>query len=133
MADGPGQSKITSMVSHNGYYGCRVCEIPGSFNVCSNTCTYTWSAFTRTQPHFRTLSRFNVCLEEIEYLKSIGTRNINVRGIKDISPLNYLIFIPTQALYDYFHLCLEVSLLRSQTIQLKTSNYGKLNTNVLYL
>ncbi|CAF1150085.1 unnamed protein product [Rotaria sordida] len=106
-ADAPGQSKITQMVAHNGYYGCRVCEYEGSYSAVDNTCIYSWSSFERIHPSFRTRDRFELCLQEVEHLKTMHKKNINVRGIKGISPLNHLIFIPTQAIYDYFHLCLE--------------------------
>ena len=113
-ADGPGQSKITEMVAHNGYYACRICEFEGSYSAANNTCTYSWSLYERTCPSFRTRHRFESCLKDVERLQGDGYRNINVRGVKCISPLNHLIFIPTQAIYDYFHLCLEVSPLQSQ-------------------
>ena len=108
-ADGPGQSKATQMVSHNGYFACRVCEIEGNYHAADKTCTYPWSLFHHTDPYFRTRHRFALCLQEVHRLRAIDSKNVNVRGIKDISPLNQLIFIPTQAIYDYFHLCLEVS------------------------
>ncbi|CAF2042228.1 unnamed protein product, partial [Rotaria magnacalcarata] len=105
-ADGPGQSKITDIVSHNGYYACRVCEMHGCYITGDNTCTYPWSLFERTSPPFRTRDRFEYCINEIKRLKAMGNRNINVMGIKNISPLNDIIFIPTQSIYDYMHLCL---------------------------
>jgi hypothetical protein len=113
-ADGPGQSKITQMTSHNGYFACRICEFEGIYNPYDKTCTYPWSSFVHTHPSFRTKDRFELCLGEAERLENMGKTNINVRGIKGRSPLNQLMFIPTQAVYDYFHLCLEVSLLLSQ-------------------
>ncbi|CAM4965137.1 unnamed protein product [Rotaria socialis] len=106
-ADGPGQSKITQMVSHNGYFGCRICELEGRYRSIDRTCTYPWSSFEHTCPSFRIKDRFERCLKEADRLKIIGNKNINVYGIKGVSPLNQLIFIPTQAIYDYFHLCLE--------------------------
>ncbi|CAF3405161.1 unnamed protein product [Rotaria sp. Silwood1] len=106
-ADGPGQSKITEMISHNGYYGCRVCEFEGIYYYSDRTCTYPWSIYVQTNPPFRTRDRFESCLKEAEYLKNIGDKNINVFGIKGVSPLNRLLFVPTQAIYDYFYLCLE--------------------------
>ncbi|CAF4111990.1 unnamed protein product [Rotaria magnacalcarata] len=105
-ADGPGQSKITDIVSHNGYYACRVCEMHGCYITGDNTCTCPWSLFERTSPPFRTRDRFEYCINEIKRLKAMGNRNINVMGIKNISPLNDIIFIPTQSIYDYMHLCL---------------------------
>ncbi|CAF3129620.1 unnamed protein product [Rotaria sp. Silwood2] len=106
-ADGPGQSKITEMISHNGYYACRVCEFEGIYYDSDRTCTYPWSVYVQENPRFRTRNRFESCLNEAEYLKNTGGKNINVFGIKGVSPLNRLLFIPTQAIYDYFHLCLE--------------------------
>ena len=102
------------MVSHNVYYACRICEFEGSYSTINNTCTYSFSLYERTKPSFRTRDRFESCLMEVEHLQGDGYRNISVRGVKGISPLNHLIFIPTQAIYDYFHLCLEVSSLQSQ-------------------
>ncbi|CAF4356067.1 unnamed protein product, partial [Rotaria magnacalcarata] len=107
-ADGPGQSKITQMVSHNGYFVCRVCEMEGRYESINRTCTYPWSSFEHTCPSFRTKNLFEWCLKETDRLKIIGDKYINIYGIKGVSPLNQLIFIPTQALYDYFHLCLEI-------------------------
>ncbi|CAF4040226.1 unnamed protein product, partial [Rotaria sp. Silwood1] len=95
------------MISHNGYYGCRVCEFEGIYYYSDRTCTYPWSIYVQTNPPFRTRDRFESCLKEAEYLKNIGDKNINVFGIKGVSPLNRLLFIPTQAIYDYFYLCLE--------------------------
>ncbi|CAF1936031.1 unnamed protein product [Rotaria magnacalcarata] len=109
-ADGPGQSKVTEMVSHNGYYACRVCEIEGQYSAVAGTCTYAWSSYELTDPPFRTKDKYEICLQQVEHLKKTNNKNINIRGIKGISPLNHLIFIPTQAVYDYMHLCLEVSL-----------------------
>ncbi|CAF1391371.1 unnamed protein product [Adineta ricciae] len=106
-ADGPGQSKATQMVSHNGYFACRVCEIEGNYYAADKTSTYPWSLFHDTDPYFRTRHRFALCLQEVHRLRAIDSKNINVRGIKDVSSLNQLIFIPTQAIYDYFHLCLK--------------------------
>jgi hypothetical protein len=104
------------MTSHNGYYGCRVCELEGIYNSCDKTCTYPWSSNEQTHPPFRTRDRFELCLKEVDRLKNMGKTNINVRGLRGRSPLNQLIFIPTQTVYDYFHLCLEVSLILSQLI-----------------
>jgi hypothetical protein len=104
------------MTLHNGYFGCRVCELEGTYNSRDKTCTYPWSSFVQTHPHFRTRDRFELDLNEVDRLKDMGETNINVRGIKGRSPLNQLIFIPTQAVYDYFHLCLEVSLHLSKLI-----------------
>jgi hypothetical protein len=101
------------MVSFNGYYACRVCELEGTYYLSDRTITYSWSSFEHTYPCFRTKDRFELCLKEVERLKNMGKESINVRGLKGLSPLNQLIFIPTQAVYDYFHLCLEVRLLLS--------------------
>lgn len=98
------------MVSHNGYYACRVCEIEGQYSAVAGTCTYSWSSYQLTDPPFRTKDKYEICLQQVEHLKKTNNKNINIRGIKGISPLNHLIFIPTQAVYDYMHLCLEVSL-----------------------
>ncbi|CAF2973729.1 unnamed protein product [Rotaria sp. Silwood2] len=95
------------MVSHSAYYACRVCEMEGTYNELDNTCTYPWYIFEHTNPRFRTRKNFEKCLQEVDHLKSMGRKKINVRGIKDVSPLNQLIFMPSQTLYDYFHLCLE--------------------------
>lgn len=97
------------MMAHNGYYACRICEIEGAYDSRNRTCSYTWSSFAQTYPAFRTKDRFELCLKEVERLEARGEKNINVRGVKAISPLNTIIFIPTQAVYDYFHLSLEVS------------------------
>ncbi|CAF3339169.1 unnamed protein product [Rotaria sp. Silwood2] len=78
IADGPGQSKITQMVSHNGYFACRVCELEGTYNSLDRTCTYTWSSFIDTSPSFRTKDRFQSCLEEVEHLQKMNNKNINV-------------------------------------------------------
>ncbi|CAF4621046.1 unnamed protein product, partial [Didymodactylos carnosus] len=109
--DGPGQSKITQIVAHNGYYACRVCELQGIYSARDKLCTYSWSLFVHTNPRFRTRARFGLCLKKVERLFNMGNTDINVYGIKGISPLNQLIFLPTQSIYDYFHLCFVVSLL----------------------
>ncbi|CAM4829895.1 unnamed protein product, partial [Rotaria magnacalcarata] len=100
-AYGPGQSKITQMVSHNGYFVCRVCEMEGRYESINRTCTYPWSSFEHTCPSFRTKNLFEWCLKETDRLKIIGDKYINIYGIKGVSPLNQLIFIPTQALNMY--------------------------------
>ncbi|CAF1139045.1 unnamed protein product, partial [Didymodactylos carnosus] len=112
-ADGPGQSKITQIVAHNGYYACRVCELQGIYSARDKTCTYSWSSFVHTNPRFRTRDRFELCLKKVERLFNMGNTDINVYGIKGISPLNQLIFLPTQSIYDYFHLCLEIVIMFS--------------------
>ena len=104
------------MISHNGYFGCRICEFEGIYNSSDRTCTSLWPIFVQTYPHFRARDRFESCLKEVDYLKSIGSTNVNICGIKGVSPLNRFLFIPTQAIYDYFHLCLEVDLLLYQLI-----------------
>ncbi|CAF1527713.1 unnamed protein product [Rotaria magnacalcarata] len=106
-ADGPGQSKVTEMTSYNGYFACRVCEFRGTYEARDGTCSYSWSSYIRTRPPFRTKDRFESCLKEVERLKTRGSQDINVFGLKGISPLNEIIFIPNQAVYDYFHLSLE--------------------------
>ncbi|CAF3094922.1 unnamed protein product, partial [Rotaria sp. Silwood2] len=77
IADGPGQSKVTQMVSHNGYFACRVCELEGTYHSLDKTCTYTWSSFIDTSPSFRTKDRFQSCLEEVEHLQKMNNKNIN--------------------------------------------------------
>ena len=63
-----------------------------------------------------TRDQFESCLKEVEHFQTNRYKNINVRGIKGVSPLNHFIFILTQAIYDYFHLCLEVSLLQPKWV-----------------
>ncbi|CAF4466076.1 unnamed protein product [Rotaria sp. Silwood2] len=77
IADGPGQSKVTQMVSHNGYFACRVCELEGTYNSLDKTCTYTWLSFIDTSPSFRTKDRFQSCLGKVEHLQKMNNKDIN--------------------------------------------------------
>lgn len=73
-ADGPGQSKITDMISHNGYFGCRLCEFEGCYSAAAGTCVCTWEDFERSDPQFRTRERFELCLREVERLQMFNEK-----------------------------------------------------------
>jgi len=60
------------MVSHNGYFACRVCEFEGIYTHNDRTTTYPWITFEKTYPRFRTRDRFESHLEEAKRLKNIG-------------------------------------------------------------
>ncbi|CAF1171682.1 unnamed protein product [Adineta steineri] len=106
--DLPARSKCNALNHHNGFYACSRCLMEGvrCAAPCKYHTLYRWSDFTSSPPPRRTQEHINYCVKQIQ------SSNEYLFGVTGISPLFSLISVPTQSVFDYFHLVLEIHLRR---------------------
>ncbi|CAF1983905.1 unnamed protein product [Rotaria magnacalcarata] len=102
--DLPARAKVNRMINHNGYYTCSMCLFEG--RRCSRPCgrhtLYRWFDYVKVPQRRRTQEQINNCS------KLVNVNNKNILGVLGFTPLSYVLSIPKQSTFDYFHLVYEL-------------------------
>ncbi|CAF3867536.1 unnamed protein product, partial [Rotaria sp. Silwood1] len=116
VGDLPGRSKYSLLSGHTGYFSCTRCLLKGTHCDIHRHILYSWREYQETRSEPRTQENIDYCVSLIATSKT----KIRPFGVLGESPLSTILSIPTQCVFDYFHVCLKIHLpvLISQWIQL---------------
>ncbi|CAF1388883.1 unnamed protein product [Rotaria sordida] len=116
VGDLPGRSKYSLLSGHTGYFSCTRCLLEGTHCNIHRHIMFSWREYQATRPEPRTEENIEYCVSLIAASK----KKIRPFGVLGKSPLSTILSIPTQCVFDYFHVCLKVHLpvLISQWIEL---------------
>ncbi|CAF4245594.1 unnamed protein product [Rotaria sp. Silwood2] len=100
VGDLPGRSKYSLLSGHTDYFSCTRCLLEGTHCNIHRHILYSWHEYQTTCPEPRTQENIDNCVNLIEVSKT----NIRSFGVLGKSPLSTILSIPTQCVFDYFHI-----------------------------
>ncbi|CAF4012972.1 unnamed protein product, partial [Rotaria sordida] len=100
VGDLPGRSKYSLLSGHTGYFSCTRCLLEGTHCNIHRHIMFSWREYQATRPEPRTEENIEYCVSLIAASK----KKIRPFGVLGKSPLSTILSIPTQCVFDYFHI-----------------------------